>query len=44
MKQTPVRQTPVLVEADGELVGLTPVEVEIYPGAFQVAAEKLRVP
>jgi diacylglycerol kinase (ATP) len=31
-----------LVEADGELVGLTPLEVEIYPGAFQVAAEKLR--
>jgi len=25
------------------LVGLTPLEVEIYPGAFQVAAEKLRV-
>ncbi len=35
-------EPPVLVEADGELVGLTPLEVEIYPGAFQVAAEKLR--
>lgn len=36
-------EPPALVEADGELVGLTPLEVEIYPGAFQVAAEKLRV-
>jgi diacylglycerol kinase family enzyme len=36
-------EPPALVEADGELVGLTPLEVEIYPGAFQVAAEKLNV-
>jgi diacylglycerol kinase (ATP) len=35
-------EPPALLEADGELVGLTPLEVEIYPGAFQVAAEKLR--
>jgi hypothetical protein len=26
------------------LVALTPLEIEIYPGAFQVAAEKLRAP
>jgi len=36
-------EPPALVEAEGELVGLTPLEVEIYPGAFQVAAEKLRI-
>jgi diacylglycerol kinase (ATP) len=35
-------EPPALVEADGELVGLTPLEVEIYPGALHVAAEKLR--
>ncbi len=39
-----VAEPPALVEADGELVGLTPLEVEIHPGAFQVAAEKLRTP
>ncbi|MCX5891185.1 MAG: diacylglycerol kinase family lipid kinase [Deltaproteobacteria bacterium] len=36
-------EPPILVEADGELVGLTPLEVEIYPGAFQVAAGKQRI-
>jgi len=29
-----------LVEADGELAGLTPLEVKLYPKAFQVAAPK----
>jgi diacylglycerol kinase (ATP) len=28
---------PARVEADGELVGQTPLEVEVYPEAFQVA-------
>ncbi len=37
-------EPPALVEADGELVGLTPLEVEIHPGAFRVVAEKLRAP
>ena len=36
-------EPPALIEAEGELVGSTPLEVEIYPGAFQVAAEKLRI-
>lgn len=36
-------EPPALVEADGELVGMTPLEVKIYPGAFRVAAEKLRI-
>jgi len=36
-------EPPALVEVDGELVGLTPLEVEVYPGAFQIAAKKLRV-
>lgn len=35
---------PTPVEADGELVGLTPLEVEIYPQAFRVAATKLKRP
>ncbi len=39
-----VAEPPALVEADGELVGSTPLEVEIHPGAFRVAAEKLRAP
>jgi diacylglycerol kinase (ATP) len=30
------------VEADGEVVGRTPVEVEIHPGALEVAAEKVK--
>jgi diacylglycerol kinase (ATP) len=36
-------EPPVLIEADGELVGLTPVELEVYPSALQVAAKNLRV-
>ena len=35
-------EPPQPVEADGELVGLTPLSAEIYPGALRVAAEKLR--
>jgi diacylglycerol kinase (ATP) len=38
-----VTEPPALVEADGELVGLAPLKLEIYPEAFQVAAEKLRI-
>jgi len=33
-------EPPAPVEADGELVGLTPLTMEVYPGVFQVAAEK----
>ena len=31
-----------LVEADDELVGLTHLEVEIYPEVFQVTSERMR--
>ncbi len=34
-------EPPLPVEADGELVGLTPLTMEVYPGVFQVAAEKM---
>jgi YegS/Rv2252/BmrU family lipid kinase len=33
---------PASIEADGELIGKTPVEIEIIPGAFSFAAEAVR--
>jgi len=32
----------VLIQADGELIGSTPVEIEIIPGAFSFAAKAVR--
>ncbi len=34
-------EPPAPVQADGELVGLTTLTMEVYPGVFQVAAEKM---
>ncbi len=33
---------PMPVEAEGELVGETPLDAELYPGAFQIAARHCR--
>jgi len=33
---------PAWIEADGELIGKTPVEIEVIPGAFSFAAEATR--
>jgi diacylglycerol kinase (ATP) len=40
-KVTLTGDPPVQVEADGELIGQTPLEVEVYPEAFQVAAPRI---
>jgi len=35
-------ETPAIFQGDGELIGLTPVEIEVVPGAVKFLAPKLR--
>lgn len=39
-----VTDPPVLVEADGELIGWTPLGLEVYPQVFHVASKKIKSP
>jgi diacylglycerol kinase family enzyme len=37
-----VTDPPVLVEADGELIGWTPLEVEVYSQVLHLASKKIK--